>query len=159
MGESIVDGMDQLEKIQEQIANGDNVVLFANHQSEADPQIFSVLLDDKVPGFAESTIFVAGDRVTPDLFATPFSMGRNLLCIYSKKHVDNPPELKSQKQNHFYPLSMFTYPICPPPQHVGGEVGERRTVKFAPAALHFGEEVDLKSARDPDASKDEQREA
>jgi len=219
--ESIVAGLDQVEKMQQQIAAGDNVVLFANHQSEADPQIFSVLLDKKVPGFAEKTIFVAGDRVTTDLFATPFSMGRNLLCIYSKKHVDNPPELKSQKQNHnrmvmkkmqdmlteggkciwvapsggrdraaeddkyqvapfdaksvdmfklmaakskrpahFYPLSMFTYPICPPPQQVGGAVGERRTVKFAPAALHFGDEVDIKAAfAGPDATKDEQRDA
>jgi len=221
--QSVVAGLDQLEKIQQQIAAGDNVVLFANHQSEADPQIFSVLLDDIKPGFAEKTIFVAGDRVTTDLFATPFSMGRNLLCIFSKKHVDNPPELKSQKQNHnrmvmkkmqdllteggkciwvapsggrdradeasgeyvvapfdpksvdmfklmaakskrpahFYPLSMFTYPICPPPQQVGGEVGERRTVKFAPAGLEFGPEVDLarKYASDPAASKGEQREA
>ena len=43
---------------------------------------------------------------------------------------------------------------------VGGEVGERRTVKFAPAALHFGEEVDMKAARGgPEASKDDKREA
>ena len=40
----------------------------------------------------------SGDRVTTDLLAMPFSMGRNLLCIFSKKHVDNPPELKSTKQ-------------------------------------------------------------
>ena len=43
---------------------------------------------------------MAGDRVTTDLLAMPFSMGRNLLCIFSKKHVDNPPELKSQKTRH-----------------------------------------------------------
>mmetsp|Transcript_4816 Transcript_4816/g.15237 ORF Transcript_4816/g.15237 Transcript_4816/m.15237 type:complete len:415 (+) Transcript_4816:33-1277(+) len=202
---SVIEGAEQIEKMRKQIAAGDNVVLFANHQSEADPQIYSVLLDPKVPGFAESTIFVAGDRVTTDLLAMPFSMGRNLLCIFSKKHVDNPPELKSAKQKHnrmvmktmqkmfatggkciwvapsggrdrpnpengkyqvapfdsksvemfrlmaakadkvthFYPLSMFTYRICPPPQAVGGEIGETRTVKYYPAALHFGDEVDL----------------
>lgn len=77
--------MEQIDRIREQVANGDNVVLLANHQSEADPQIFSVLLDPEYPGFAESTIFVAGDRVTTDLLAQPFSMGRNLLCIFSKK--------------------------------------------------------------------------
>jgi glycerol-3-phosphate O-acyltransferase len=38
----------QVELIQQQIADGDNVVLLANHQSEADPQIFSVLLDPLV---------------------------------------------------------------------------------------------------------------
>ena len=53
-----------------------------------------VLLDPEVPGFAEDTIFVAGDRVTTDLLAQPFSMGRNLLCIFSKKHIENPPEQK-----------------------------------------------------------------
>ena len=202
---SVIVGEDNLAKLREQVAAGDNVVLLANHQSEADPQIFSVLLDPVVPGFAESTIFVAGDRVTTDLLAQPFSMGRNLLCIFSKKHIENPPEQKSEKSRHnrnvmkkmqelfkeggkviwvapsggrdrkdadtgsykvapfdsksvemfrlmadkagktthFYPLSMLTYNVCPPPEAVGGAVGEQRTVKWSPAALHFGEEVDL----------------
>ena len=97
-----------------QIADGDNVVLFANHQSEADPQIFSVLLDPKYPGFAEQTIFVAGDRVTTDLLAGPFSMGRNLLCIFSKKHIENPPELKSEKcvRPHHQPLGWHRLERC-----------------------------------------------
>jgi len=201
--DSTVIGKEQIEKIRAQVAAGDNVVLFANHQSEADPQIFSVLLDPEYPGFAESCIFVAGDRVTTDLLAGPFSMGRNLLCIFSKKHIENPPELKSEKSRHnrnvmktmqkmfteggkliwvapsggrdratdgsfkvapfdsksvemfrlmgdkakrpthFYPLSMLTYPICPPPQQVGGSVGEVRLVKWSPGGLHFGDEVDL----------------
>ena len=76
------------------------VGVVAAAQSEADPQIFSVLLDPIYPGFAESTIFVAGDRVTTDLLAQPFSMGRNLLCIFSKKHVDNPPEQRADKMRH-----------------------------------------------------------
>lgn len=38
---SLIVGLDQVEKMQKQIAAGDNVVLFANHQSEADPQIYS----------------------------------------------------------------------------------------------------------------------
>ena len=205
-------GLEQLERIQQQVANGDNVVLFANHQSEADPQIYSCLLDPLYPApskeeasFAESTIFVAGDRVTTDLLAGPYSMGRNLLCIFSKKHIENPPELKAEKSRHnrnvmksmqrlfteggkiiwvapsggrdredpdgegyrvapfdpksvemfrligdkakrpthFYPLSMFTYPICPPPKAVGGAVGEERVVKWSPGGLHFGDEIDL----------------
>jgi glycerol-3-phosphate O-acyltransferase len=230
-------GLDKLDEIEARLDAGDNVVLLANHQSEADPQIFSVLLDPIRPGFAEKTIFVAGDRVTTDMIAQPFSMGRNLLCIFSKKHVDNPPELKSvktkhnrnvmkQMQNlfkqggkliwvapsggrdrtdeagryqarlrlpvvacrlwrarrgghcfsafyvclytcqvaefdsksiemfrlmadkagrttHFYPLSMLTYPICPPPTQVGGSIGESRTVKWSPAGLYFGDRVDL----------------
>ena len=35
-------------------------------------------------------IMVAGDRVTTDVVAVPFSKGRNLLCIFSKKHIENP---------------------------------------------------------------------
>ena len=40
--DSPIRGMEAVEKIQKQLAAGDNVVLLANHQSEADPQIFSV---------------------------------------------------------------------------------------------------------------------
>jgi len=201
--DSAILGLEQIAKIKEQLAAGDNVVMLANHQSEADPQIFSVLLDPDHPGFAESAIFVAGDRVTTDLLAQPFSMGRNLLCIFSKKHIENPPELKSEKSRHnrnvmkqmgnlfkeggkliwvapsggrdrkaegkyvpasfdpksiemfrlmsgksdkithFYPLSMLTYPVCPPPEAVGGQIGESRTVKWSPAGLHWGEEIDM----------------
>jgi len=201
---SKIEGVDMLEQMKAQIAAGDNIVLLANHQSEADPQIFSVLLDPEHPGFAEETIFVAGDRVTTDLLAQPFSMGRNLLCIYSKKHVDNPPELKSQKKRHnmmvmkqmqnlfkegghvvwvapsggrdrkgesgsyevapfdsksvemfrlmgdkakvpthFYPLSMLTWGVAPPPDSVGGKIGEQRAVRHSPAGLHFGKQIDL----------------
>ena len=45
-------------------------------------------------------IFVAGDRVTTDLLAQIFSMGRNLLCIFSKKHIGSVPELKSKKTKY-----------------------------------------------------------
>lgn len=41
---------------------------------------------------------MAGDRVVTDLMAKPFSMGRNLLCVHSKKHIDDEPELKPAKQ-------------------------------------------------------------
>jgi glycerol-3-phosphate O-acyltransferase len=45
-------------------------------------------------------IFVAGERVVTDPVAVPFSMGRNLLCIYSKRYIDHPPEEKLKKQLH-----------------------------------------------------------
>jgi len=202
--ESLILGMDRVKKIREQVAAGDNVVFLSNHQSEGDPQVLSVLLDPVEPGLAENTIFVAGDRVTTDLFAQPFSMGRNLLCIFSKKHIDSVPELKAKKtkhnkdvmkkmknlfgeggkviwvapsggrdrkgadgefkvanfdpksvemfrlmadkggkKTHFYPLSMLTYTIAPPPDSVGGDVGEERKVLNGPAGLAFGEEVDM----------------
>jgi glycerol-3-phosphate O-acyltransferase len=205
--DSVVLGEENLAEMQELLKKGENVVLLANHQSEADPQIYSALLDPRQPGFAESTIFVAGDRVTTDLFAQPFSMGRNLLCIFSKKHIENPPELKAEKskhnrqvmvemkklfgeggkiiwvapsggrdrknpdtgkykvadfdpkavemfrlmgdkakkKTHFYPFSMLTYTISPAPDSVGGDVGEFRAAKYAPAGLNFGKEIDIEA--------------
>ena len=39
-------------------------------------------------------------RIPEDPLAIPFSMGCNLLCIYSKKYIDIPPERKLHKQLH-----------------------------------------------------------
>lgn len=87
-------------KMQQQLAKQENVVLFANHQTEADPQLISIALEKDYPDLVSEMIFVAGDRVVTDPLAIPLSMGRNLLCIYSKRHIDNPPEKKHEKQLH-----------------------------------------------------------
>lgn len=42
-------------------------------------------------------IFIAGHKVTSDPVCIPFSMGRNLICIHSKKHIANPPEDRPRK--------------------------------------------------------------
>ena len=44
-------------------------------------------------GFSRS----AGDRVVTDPLCKPFSMGRNLFCVHSRKRLDDIPELKSAK--------------------------------------------------------------
>lgn len=87
-------------QIGEQLAKGDNVILLANHQTELDPQAISLLLEKTHPRIAEEMIFVAGHRVVSDPLAIPFSMGRNLLCIYSKKHIDHDPSLKEERMQH-----------------------------------------------------------
>jgi len=75
------------------------MLCFANHQSEADPQVLSILLEEiGMPEEASKVVYVAGHKVTTDALAIPFSMGRNLLCIHSKKHIDAEPELKESKQ-------------------------------------------------------------
>jgi len=97
---SIVMGTENLARIDAYIKAGENVVLYSNHQTEADPQVISILLEDIGYSYlGEKIVCVAGHRVTTDPLAIPFSMGRNLLTIYSKKHMDNPPEEKVQKQN------------------------------------------------------------
>ena len=99
---SIVYGQAHLQKAQEQLQRGENVIFLANHQSEADPQVVSCLFEKA--GFtqmAEEMYCVAGHKVTTDALAVPFSMGRNLICIHSKKHIDADPETKplKSKQN------------------------------------------------------------
>ena len=84
--------------VQAQLAAGENVVLLANHQSEADAAFIPLLTQASHPGLGEQVIYVAGDRVVTDLMAKPFSMGRNLLCVHSKKHIDDEPALKPAKQ-------------------------------------------------------------
>ena len=97
---STVLGLDHLKEITTHISAGHNVVLFANHQIEADPQAISLLLEDFAPKLAKQMIFVAGERVITDPLAVPFSLGLNLLCIYSKRYIDHPPEEKHKKQLH-----------------------------------------------------------
>lgn len=92
--------LEQADRMVEQLNGKENVILFANHQTEPDPQAISLLLQNTHPHFAEEIIFIAGHRVISDPLAVPFSMGRNLLCIYSKKHIENPPENKAQKLQH-----------------------------------------------------------
>jgi glycerol-3-phosphate O-acyltransferase len=84
--------------IEAQLAAGENVILLANHQSEADAAFIPLLTAASHPKLGEQVIYVAGDRVVTDLMAKPFSMGRNLLCVHSKKHIDDDLALKPAKQ-------------------------------------------------------------
>lgn len=100
MPNSTIQGLDHLKEIVSSLKKGENAIFLANHQVEADPQIISILLENTYPKFAEEMIFVAGERVITDPLAVPFSMGRNLLCIFSKRYIDHPPEQKMKKQLH-----------------------------------------------------------
>ncbi len=93
-------GTDALKSIDEALKRKENVILLANHQTEIDPQIISLLLEKEYPEIARDMIFVAGHRVVTDPLAVPFSMGRNLICIFSKRHMDEPPEKKGEKLAH-----------------------------------------------------------
>lgn len=97
---SSVFGLEHLDWAKERLKSGDNAILLANHQTEPDPQAIAILLEKSHPEIAESIIYVAGDRVVTDPLAIPFSMGCDLLCIYSKRYIDHPPELKAKKQQH-----------------------------------------------------------
>jgi glycerol-3-phosphate O-acyltransferase len=93
-------GLDVLHSIQAQLMKGENVILLANHQTEPDPQVISLLLEKIDSKLAADMVFVAGHRVISDPMAIPMSLGRNLLCIYSKKHMTHPPEERAEKILH-----------------------------------------------------------
>ena len=206
LSRSLVLGRDNLLRAKARLDAGENVVFLANHQSEADPQVVSCLFEtvsDEIADLAARVTYVAGHKVTTDALAVPFSMGRNLLCIHSKKHIDADPETKPGKsrQNmaamnsmlagmkegglaiwvapsggrdrrdvstgkipvapfdqktvdmfrlmgnkskvptHFYPMSMVSYDLCPPPDFVEAGVGERRNVRYTPVGIAIGDEV------------------
>lgn len=201
---SLIVGRKNLDLIEKQLNMGENAVLFANHQTEVDPQLMNLLLEESYPRLGSEVVFVAGDRVLTDPLAVPLSMGRNLLCIYSKRHIDTPPEKKeekllhnrrtmermkallseggkfiyvapsggrdradakghvavsafdpqsiemfrlmakqSTKMVHFYPLSLITYDILPPPQQIESELGEKRKAKRGGIRFAFGEPIDM----------------
>ena len=52
----------------------------------------------------------AGDRVVTDPLCKPFSMGRNLFCVHSRKRLDDIPEMKAAKvqQNRRTLIAMGT---------------------------------------------------
>lgn len=203
---SLVLGKENLMKAKAQLDAGENVIFLANHQSEADPQVVSCLFEsvsEDIGHMAAHVTYVAGHKVTTDPLAVPFSMGRNLLCIHSKKHIDADPETKpaKSKQNmaamnsmlaglkdggmaiwvapsggrdrrdvstgkipiapfdqktvdmfrlmgnkskvptHFYPMSMVSYDLCPPPDFIEAGVGEQRNVRFTPIGIAVSDEV------------------
>jgi len=97
---STIRGKEYLDTITSILEKKENVILLANHQTEADPQAISILLEKTHPKLGKSIIYIAGERVIVDPVAVPFSIGCDLLCIYSKRYIDYPPEQKQQKQFH-----------------------------------------------------------
>lgn len=93
-------GLNFADQIESFLKQGHNVILLANHQTEPDPQAISLLLESTHPKLAEEMIFVAGHRVITDPLAVPFSIGRNLLCIFSKNYIALDPATKQEKMLH-----------------------------------------------------------
>jgi glycerol-3-phosphate O-acyltransferase len=201
---SNVYGFENLKKIQDYINKKDNVILLANHQSEVDPLLIYLLLEKDFPNLASDIICIAGERVITDPLAIPFSLGCNLLCIYSKRYIDIDLKLKHQKQihnkkvmslmssllseggkiiyvapsggrdrkdiegkikiapfdpqslemfylmckkaktpSHFFPLTLDTYNILPPPEKIQIEMGEKRIANRDSIFISFSNELDM----------------
>jgi glycerol-3-phosphate O-acyltransferase len=76
----------------------ENVILLTNHQTEADAAFIPLLLEAYNRRLGEKVIYVAGDRVVSDPMVQPFSMGRNLFCVHSKKHMDDDPRMSREEK-------------------------------------------------------------
>lgn len=203
---SQVFGLENLQKIQFYINNNENVIFLANHQSEIDPILIYILLEKQFSKLASNIIYTAGERVITDPLAIPFSMGCNLLCIYSKRYIDLDLQQKHQKQmhnkrvmslmssllaeggkaiyvapsggrdrknpegkidiapfdpqslemfylmgkkaktpSHFFPLTLATYNIIPPPEKIQIEMGEKRIANRGTIFISFSEELDMEN--------------
>ncbi|MBI5274746.1 MAG: 1-acyl-sn-glycerol-3-phosphate acyltransferase [Chlamydiales bacterium] len=201
---STLQAVENLDLVNRYIQSKENVILLANHQIEADPQVLFLMLEKKYPALGQQIISVAGERVITDPLAVPFSLGCNLFCIYSKKYIDTPPEKQHEKQihnkrtmtlmsemlseggkciyvapsggrdrkgedrkvkvanfdpqsiemlylmakkatkkTHFFPLSLATFSILPPPEDVQMELGEKRTTQGGPVHVYFGKEINM----------------
>jgi glycerol-3-phosphate O-acyltransferase len=88
---------ERFDQIEAQLKAGENAIILANHQSEADPGIWAHMLMHTHPDLAKQIIYVAGDRVVSDPLCVPFSLGRNLFCVHSKRHIDDDPATKDEK--------------------------------------------------------------
>nr|XP_025651245.1 glycerol-3-phosphate acyltransferase, chloroplastic-like isoform X2 [Arachis hypogaea]XP_025697898.1 glycerol-3-phosphate acyltransferase, chloroplastic-like isoform X2 [Arachis hypogaea] len=96
---SYVGNMPLFTEMEERLKKGHNIILMSNHQTEADPAVIALLIEKKAPHLAENMIYVAGDRVVTDPLCKPFSIGRNLICVYSKKHMlDDPSQIEMKKK-------------------------------------------------------------
>ncbi|KAL4199516.1 hypothetical protein AMTRI_Chr03g51530 [Amborella trichopoda] len=96
--ESYVGNISLFSDVEEKIKQGHNIVFMSNHQTEADPAVIALLLEISNPFLSENLTYLAGDRVVTDPVCKPFSMGRNLICVYSKKHMHDVPELAEMKR-------------------------------------------------------------
>jgi glycerol-3-phosphate O-acyltransferase len=106
---SYLRNLEKWDEIAEKIKRGENIILTGNHQSESDAAFIPLLLEVYNRKLGEQVIYVAGDRVVSDPMVQPFSMGRNLFCVHSKKHMDDDPRMSreaKQKMNRKTLLEM-----------------------------------------------------
>jgi len=97
-GASFVGHAERILDMQSAVARGENVLLLANHQSDADGGVWAWMTRELAPSLATDLYYVAGDRVVTDSYAKIYNMGRNLICVHSKKVMDqDPPAVREQK--------------------------------------------------------------
>ncbi|MED6205947.1 hypothetical protein PIB30_022393 [Stylosanthes scabra] len=137
---SYVGNMPLFVEMEEKLKKGQNIILMSNHQTEADPAVIALLIEKKTPHLAENMTYVAGDRVITDPLCKPFSIGRNLICVYSKKHMlDDPSKLEMKKSANTRSLKEMAVLLRRGSQIIwiapsgGRDRADPKTGEFAPA--------------------------
>lgn len=91
-------GISNIKKIEEWRDKGHNIIIFSNHHIEADANIIKYFFHiQDSEQISRNIIFIGGHKIRVDPLSRPFSVTANLLCIYSKKYIENPPHLKEEK--------------------------------------------------------------
>ncbi|KAL0716361.1 hypothetical protein Bca4012_065683 [Brassica carinata] len=80
---SYVGNVSIFSELEDKIRQGHNIVLISNHQSEADPAVISLLLEAQCPYIGENIVSLRA---------------LNLICVYSKNHMNDDPELVDMKR-------------------------------------------------------------
>ncbi|XP_065037626.1 glycerol-3-phosphate acyltransferase, chloroplastic-like isoform X3 [Musa acuminata AAA Group] len=169
--------------MEEKLKRGHNIILFSNHQTEADPALISLLLERTNLYFAEKMAFVAGDRVVTDPLCKPFSMGRSgsqVIWIAPSGGRDRPDPLTGEWNpapfdassmdnmrrlldhsgvvGHMYPLALLCYEVMPPPREVEKQIGERRKISFHGIGLSVAPKINFAEitagCENPDEAKE-----
>ncbi|KAI4834739.1 glycerol-3-phosphate 1-O-acyltransferase [Plasmodium brasilianum] len=91
-------GTPNINKTKKWIDEGHNVIIFSNHHIEADANIIKYYFHmNNAQNISRNIIFVGGHKIRADPLSRPFSVTANLLSIFSKKYIENPPHLREEK--------------------------------------------------------------
>ncbi|URD87238.1 glycerol-3-phosphate acyltransferase, partial [Musa troglodytarum] len=129
--------------MEKKLKQGHNIVLFSNHQTEADPPLIALLLERTNPYLAEKLIIwiaSSGGRDRPD----PLT-GKWHPASFDESSVDNMRRLvdHSGVMGHMYPLALLCYGVMPPRPEVEKQIGERRKFSFHGVGLSVAPEINF----------------
>ncbi|KJP88192.1 hypothetical protein AK88_02139 [Plasmodium fragile] len=91
-------GTQHIDQMEKWIEQGHNIIIFSNHHIEADANIIKYFFHiHNASNISRNIIFIGGHKIRADPLSRPFSVSANLLCIYSKKYIENLPQLREEK--------------------------------------------------------------
>lgn len=91
-------GIENMKKIAKWKEEKHNIFLIGNHHIEADANIIRYFFKNfGYENLSKEIIFIGGHKIRVDPLSKPFTASANILCVYSKKYIENPIHLKEEK--------------------------------------------------------------